>query len=301
MLWLFFLRKGKRMKKILLLLLFVFVISGCEARKSEFVIAMANMDDLTSVEMTITMQNVPIFGSLTGNIKLDNEKTETTFFGDTSYAYTEDGVEYELFELHDHFYSQEVEVTEEDLSELGMFEDFNGLKEEDFTYEDGTYVAKDTILEMDDLVITIEEEYVTIIEFTVTEEMLENEVTLTIIIEFDEYNTTEVTLPAYETVTDYVEGLLYFDNQFYSFEETETGFTLSDFGTTIEYNSDDNLFYFSTWGEEATYDYENDEITWEDFSGTTTDTLQNYLDTVTFPIISEAEAEALSLIITGLE
>lgn len=233
------------MKKLIVFALMLSAIVGlvgCDVLgdvlepKTEFEIAIDNMNSLESYEMEMIMNDVPLFGSITAIIKVDGNKTETSFFGQTMYMFEEDGKIYTIYDFEGDTYAF-VNYGDEAVDEMFEELDFNGFTEEDFTVnEDGEYVATDIIDEMNELVIVIVEDFIVELRFEIESEGI----TITADVEFKDLNDVEVTLPVYEEPNAALVALFYFTEEGYQYDyegtfEELVSLSIGKFGMNINY------------------------------------------------------------------
>lgn len=197
------------MKKLFLILAlsFTFILSACgesvpectETQKlvdnecvelTEFEIAMKNMSEATSVTTEATIKDFPLLGDISTLMFYEDGKMKMDIYGELMYFYEEEGVTYSLAsDGANGWIKEETDTSLEE--EAGTDTD---LSEDDFDFVDGKYVAKDTIDEMENLVLTITDGYVSRMEFTATEEGM----TFDLVMVFSHYNNTTVTIPDHE-------------------------------------------------------------------------------------------------------
>lgn len=236
------------MRKIIVFALLVSAViglAGCEVLepKTEFETAIDNMNALDSYAMEMTLNDVPLFGSLTANINVEGSKTEMSFFGQTVYTFEEDGRIYMISDFEDETYAF-ITYEEEGVDEIFDALEFEGFTEDDFTInEDGEYVASNIVSDMEELVIVIEEGYIVELRFETETEGT----TLTAIVELSDLNAVEVTLPDYEVPNAVITTFFYFTGSGFTFDFEGTyddlvSFSLTDFGRSISHVTGEDYF-----------------------------------------------------------
>jgi len=161
----------------------------CVDNRSEFEIAMDNMEALESVEMTMTLKDVPLFGDFVTVVKIEGDSSEMELLGVTVYTFMEDGT-YFMLEPNQSDGWEKSEVDDEDLDGVDDFM----FEESDFDLVDGVYVANTSIDDMDNIEITLEDGYIVLISFSTTEDGMTFEAE----VEFDKFDDVTVELPEYE-------------------------------------------------------------------------------------------------------
>ncbi len=268
------------MKKIFVLFIMlstVLVLTGCETLtpKSEFEIAMENMEALDSYEIEMMINNVPFFGSITAIIKIDGDKTETSILGMTTYSFEEDGNLYTIDEFEEVTYALLDFSTDED--EITEAFDIDEFTEEDFELnEDGEYVAIDVIDELEELTLVIVDGYFVEMRF----KMESDGIIMEAEIEFEDFNEVEVELPAYEMASATQSALYFFDSEGFTFDyegsmEDLFSVSLTSMGLNIMYIVDGD--YFMIFEEFERYNYYPDTAEWQPEDGTAI-ALSEYLE-----------------------
>lgn len=236
------------MKKLIAFVLLVSAIiglAGCEVLtpKTEFEKALDNMNALDSYAMEMTLNDVPLFGTLNASVKVQDGKTEMTFFGQTLYTFMEDDKTYMIYDFEGETYAF-VTYEDDEIDELFSALEFDGFTEDDFTVnEDGEYVATESVSDMEELVIVIEEEYIVELRFQSNTEGA----TLNAVIEIQDLNEVEVTLPEYEVPNAVLTTFFYFSESGFSYDYEGTlddivSFSLTDFGRSIGHVAGEDYF-----------------------------------------------------------
>lgn len=193
------------MKKILFFVLMsftVFALIGCAtgAGKTEIEKAFANMDDLESYRMDITMSNIPLVGSMTMTMKYDGDyiyaSAVSSYYSQYTYYKVVNGNVYEYIEGENGYtLSTEAESSED----MGDYIDF--VDPENFVEEEGKWVYKDDRLYLDDeeteymedIMIEISDDgYISSMVFTVSSEGMSFDAEIS----FSGFNSTSITLPS---------------------------------------------------------------------------------------------------------
>jgi len=208
----------------------------------------------------MTLNDVPLFGSLTANINVEGGKIEMTFFGQTVYTFEEDGKTYMIYDFEDETYAF-LTYEDEEADELFDALEFDGFTEDDFTVnEDGEYVASDIVSEMEELVIVIEDEYIVELRF----ETEADGAKLSAVITLEDLNEVEVMLPDYEEPNAVLTTFFYFSESGFTYDYEGTldnliSMSLTEFGRSIGHVVGEDNFVLIASGVECYYYPETQE------------------------------------------
>lgn len=291
------------MKKLGIILLMIFVITGCSNtdNRTEFERTMEYMDDLQNAKIDIEFKDFPIFGTITGVLIIDGNNQKIEMLEQYGYAIFEDDASYSLEMLDGVYYKieQDEEVLEEAADDLmGAFTAFEDLKEDDFDYIDGYYVSNVAIDVITEMSILIEDDKIKEMEFTIE---VEGIAFLTIMI-FSEYGTASFEMPEYETLGAFEEALFYFILDYYEYENTSDGFNLTRYFTEISYIEYYEYYNITQVGQIVNY-YPNDKsiiVVYADMS-IMEYTLEDYLESDEYMILIEEEFIALDNVFENYE
>lgn len=263
------------MKKLYLALMLVLALglSSCDGGASEIEKSLSNMETVDSYRLDMTMEDIPLFGTMTAYILVDGDYMYTSFFGFDMYGFTSEGTEYALVEIDDEYFAMETL----DASGLGEFENdiFKDFSAEDFVKDDeGYYVASVDYGNMANVKIKIIDNYLS--ELTAEVSMEDSEDVVTVTFEFSNYNETTIDFPEY-TMMDSIQSIIYsmVEEDGYDYIETENGFMLDGWFDTITYTEGDDFFAISAWGVEVYYYPESESIV---IDGEMTIALSDYLE-----------------------
>jgi len=201
-------RRNVEMKKALglFVLTLLFVLTGCSEpgeKLNDLEKALESMDSAESYRMDMTMNNIPLFGTMSLVLKVDGDISYMSNpFGDPVYTKTIDGVEYEyvlnendVLELSDTPMDMEdADETEDYLSDIEAV-DFEQDEENDlvWTYTlERMYLNADETEYMSDIVITLDDDgMIDSMTFTLYSDDFSSDIE----IEFSGINNTTVTVP----------------------------------------------------------------------------------------------------------
>ncbi len=262
------------MKKLLLIVtgIAVFLLSGCSMFSSEFEKAVDNMNNLDSMTMRMTIDDVLGTGDIITTYKIDGNKIYNREDGENFYAYYEGDKIYMVEDFMDGTYA--FEVQESYIEDRGPYTEFGKLYEDDFEINDeGFYVLTKSIEGLEDTEnfrIKIEDEYITELRFEITVFTI----TIDYLVEFFNFDDTEINLPEFEIPSDLIMAHKGMSNLGYLYNLTEEGFIYEKFyGADIVYNNGEDSFLILDFPNQEIYFPEDDTI-----MGDTLMTLEEYYD-----------------------
>lgn len=255
------------MKKFLLFItisLLAFSLTGCgasagsEKEYNDMIENMKNADNFTATVVVVD----PEYGEFTQIVKVDGDKGVVNLF-DINFFYTTENDSPQIITAIDlgiattNYYGEEVVMSEIDnlLSEVTIFNEFSY---DDFTYEDGRYVADVIKHNIQEVSFNVKDGYMDIINYKLALDGVELEIS-TRFFNFDE---TEVNLPEYITDQDFIDKKAEVETLFptYGLVIDITEFRLTTYDTTYVYvvggnsiifNQLDGTFYPDTFEVEA--------------------------------------------------
>jgi len=188
------------MKKVLLIFAFAlsYTLIGCSQNDLEK--SFDKMEDAESYRMEVTMSNIPVLGSMTMVMKVDDDMIYSSdpFSGD-AYAKVVDGEQYAYYYYNGQYILEDepMDVSSEDIDTNILegidYDDFEETDDNEWTLiEDRIYLDDTETTYMEDVVITLNDNgYVANMTFS----MLVENMKVDVEIEFSDFNNTVVELP----------------------------------------------------------------------------------------------------------
>lgn len=237
------------MKKLIIIVM-LFVLSGCTLFQSELEKAITNLEKAESYRMDITLSDIPLFGSVTvvGLTDGDYQKISTSmslFGASDTITFEKDGIKYEISEYNDEYIavvSNETEDSDDGL--LSGTSDFINFDPKDFTKDDdGYYTSLKNYDEVIDLKIKVENNYITEAQFRMESEGM----TVSVLIEFSGFNSTEIEIPEFRYLDEFETAVYNLEQQGYTYSREGNILTFNYMGTTITYSAVSKMFNISNW------------------------------------------------------
>ncbi|MDC0559012.1 hypothetical protein OAO42_01225 [Candidatus Izimaplasma bacterium] len=249
------------MKRLLVSIMFLFVLVGCGPKLSEFEQALANMEEVDNFTMELAIRDIPFIGTITADMKFEEDKLEMSMLGMTEYGLIVDGVEYTIIDIDGITFFEEVVVedVDDDLFE-GIGEDFDFVEDEfEYDEEDGYYHAISDLEEMENLRIKIEDGYITEMLFTIEAEGIE----MNFEVGFEDFGTTVIEdFPNIEGAEKLINALNTFDDLGYNLHREETvGFDFLSPAMNFSINLEGEKIVIKLTGDSPdlyNYDYETE-------------------------------------------